>query len=152
MGMQVKIRIVGRKSGSEQWVQDAYKMYTTRLRASPLDVETIWHKNDADLIKGVDSDVSKNHAVVLLDPRGKQYTSEVFSEKVFDWLRRGGSRLSFVIGGAEGLPKELLKQKQQGVEKMSLSDMTVTHQFARVMLVEQVYRATEIRKGSGYHK
>ena len=53
MGMQVKIRIVGRKSGSEQWLDDAYSMYETRLQSSLLDVETVWHKNDAELIKGV---------------------------------------------------------------------------------------------------
>jgi len=149
MGMQVKIRIVGRKSGSEQWLEDAYDMYATRLRASPVDLETVWHKSDQDLIKGVQTDLDKNHAVVLLDPKGKQRSSEKFSEQVFDWLDRGGSRLAFVIGGAEGLPPELLSIN---LEKMSLSDMTFTHQFARTMLTEQIYRATEIRKGSGYHK
>lgn len=150
MGMQVKIRIVGRKSGSEQWLEDAYNMYATRLQSSPLTVETTWHKNDSDMIKGVEFDLSKNHVVVLLDPKGKQCTSEVFAQHLFDWLDRGGSRLSFVIGGAEGLPSELLQQAK--LENISLSDLTFTHQFARTMLTEQIYRATEIRKGSGYHK
>ena len=149
MGMQVKIRIVGRRSGSEKWLEDAYNMYATRLRASPLEVETVWHKTDQDLIKGVQGDLDKNHVVVLLDPKGKQRTSEMFGEEIFSWLNRGGSRLAFVIGGAEGLPQEL---KEQSLEMMSLSDMTFTHQFARTMLTEQIYRATEIRKGSGYHK
>lgn len=55
-----------------------------------------------------------------------------------------------MIGGAEGLPPELL---EQGDRKMiSLGMMTFTHQFARVLLMEQIYRASEIRKGSGYHK
>ena len=149
MKMDVTIRIVGRKQGSEQWLGDAYDMYTKRLRASPVNVETTWHKNDQELIKGVQSDLDKNHSIVLMDPKGKQRTSEVFTECMFEWLHRGGSRLTFVIGGAEGLPRELL---QKNLEKMSLSDMTLTHQFARTMLTEQIYRATEIRKGSGYHK
>lgn len=150
MGMQVKIRIVGRKSSGNDWLDAAYNMYATRLRASPVNVETTWHKNDVDLARGVELDLTKNHVVVLLDPKeGKQCTSEKFADKMFEWLDRGGSRLSFVIGGAEGLSSDLLEQP---LPKLSLSDLTFTHQFARTMLVEQVYRATEIRKGSGYHK
>lgn len=63
-------------------------------------------------------------------------------------LPTGGSRLVFVIGGAEGLPPSLKKSK----ELWSLSKLTFTHQWARVLLTEQIYRATEIKKGSGYHK
>jgi 23S rRNA (pseudouridine1915-N3)-methyltransferase len=149
MGMQIKIRIVGRKNGSEKWLEDSYKMYETRLRPSPLEVETIWHKHDQDLIKGVQGDVIKNHAVVLLDPTGGKTTSEEFCENLYQWLDQGGSRMAFVIGGAEGLPAELL---QGNMEMLSLSALTFTHQFARTLLMEQIYRASEIRKGSGYHK
>ena len=153
MGMQVHIRIVGRKN-SEQWLEDAYEMYETRLRPSSVQVATTWHKDNPALIKGVSADESKGHKIVLLDPLGASKTSEVFSENMYDWLMEGGSRLSFVIGGAEGLPPEL-KYAQGGKKKsttMSLSALTFTHQFARVLLIEQIYRATEIRKGSGYHK
>jgi 23S rRNA (pseudouridine1915-N3)-methyltransferase len=62
----------------------------------------------------------------------------------------GGSRLAFVIGGAEGLPASIKGSRQY--EFWSLSKLTFTHQWARVLLTEQLYRATEIRKGSGYHK
>eukprot|EP00586_Coscinodiscus_wailesii_P022395 CAMPEP_0172512256 /NCGR_PEP_ID=MMETSP1066-20121228/242944_1 /TAXON_ID=671091 /ORGANISM="Coscinodiscus wailesii, Strain CCMP2513" /LENGTH=126 /DNA_ID=CAMNT_0013291983 /DNA_START=29 /DNA_END=410 /DNA_ORIENTATION=+ len=114
MGMDIKIRIVGRRSGCEQWLQDAYSMYETRLRPSTLEVETIWHKNDDDLVKGVRSDFEKKHAVVLLDALGKSYTSEQFSENLYNWLEFGGSRIAFVIGGADGLPSDL---KQYVYEK-----------------------------------
>lgn len=149
MGMNVKIRIVGRKNGSEKWIEDAYKQYETRLRPSPLDVETVWHKNDQELTKGIQSDMDKNYAIVLMDPKGMSATSEQFSTRLFNWLDRGGSRLAFVIGGAEGLPSELRKG---GMEMLSLSALTFTHQFARILLMEQIYRAAEIRKGTGYHK
>lgn len=66
-------------------------------------------------------------------------------------LTQGGSRLAFVIGGAEGLPPSI-KAARQRYEFWSLSRLTFTHQWARVLLTEQLYRATEIRKGSGYHK
>uniref|UniRef100_A0A7S2XIV0 Ribosomal RNA large subunit methyltransferase H n=1 Tax=Attheya septentrionalis TaxID=420275 RepID=A0A7S2XIV0_9STRA len=155
MGMEVRIRIVGRKNGSEKWLEDAYSMYETRLRPSNIDVETIWHKNDQELIKGVKGDSDKGHTVVLLDPRGKPRTSEQFSENMYTWLDQGGSRLSFVIGGAEGLPYELRDgsyNPKKSLILFSLSALTFTHQFARTLLMEQIYRASEIRKGSGYHK
>ena len=56
---------------------------------------------------------------------------------------------SFFIGGADGLPAELKADRSR---LLSLSKLTFTHQMARLLLVEQIYRATEIRKGSGYHK
>ena len=165
MGLEIKIRIVGRRKNSndQQWLEDAYGMYDTRLRSSNIGVETFWHKNDDDLIKGVVGDSNKGHSIVLLDPTGKSCTSEKFSENMYQWLDEGGSRLSFVIGGAEGLPPELKypssHMDQKKVQKsllqpnlLSLSSLTFTHQFARTLLMEQIYRASEIRKGSGYHK
>lgn len=162
MGCEVKIRIVGRKNGSEPWIEDGYKMYETRLRPSTVDLMTIWHKNNDELVKNVLSEAEKGHTIILLDPLGKKMTSEVFSESMYKWLENGGSRLTFVIGGADGLPEDLrsdlngpIKGSNYSVTRfqmMSLSDLTFTHQFARTLLAEQIYRATEIRKGSGYHK
>ena len=151
MGMSVKIRIVGRKNGSEQWLEDAYSMYETRLRPSNLDVETLWHKSDPELIKAVVADKEKGHTIILMDPTGKMRSSEQFSEDLFSWMEEGGSRVVFVIGGAPGLPPELKDWASKG-KLISLSPMTFTHQFARTILMEQIYRASEIRKGSGYHK
>ena len=175
MGLEVKIRIVGRKN-AEKWLDDGYAVYEKRLRPAGINVETTYHKNDQELIKGVKADKEKKHAVVLLDPRGRVLTSEKFSDDMYSWLDEGGSRLTFVIGGAEGLPFELrgdpseYKHQQQGENSnysyyqqqggsgsppknmLSLSSMTFTHQFARTVLIEQIYRASEIRKGSGYHK
>jgi 23S rRNA (pseudouridine1915-N3)-methyltransferase len=158
MGMKINIRIVGRKSGSEKWLEEACSMYETRLRPSSVEVETTWHKDNQALTKGVEADQSKGHTVVLLDPLGATKTSEKFTDDMYEWLDRGGSRLCFVIGGAEGLPSELKYPSQLsggGGDKptmISLSAMTFTHQFARMLLIEQIYRASEIRKGSGYHK
>lgn len=153
MGMEVKIRMVGRKNGGEKWLESAYSTYDTRLKSSNLSVTTQYHKNDNELLKGTEGDESKNHRVILLDPLGKPCTSEDFSDKMYRWLEEGGSRLTFVIGGAEGLPSDLRERWPRGGDGMlSLGMMTFTHQFARLLIMEQIYRASEIRKGSGYHK
>ena len=158
--MKVNIRIVGRKT-SEPWLEEGVQMYETRLQSSNVQVETTWHKDNAALLKGVNADQSKQHTIVLMDPLGKTTTSEVFADKLYDWLEEGGSRLCFVIGGAEGLPPELKypyaagkggAKQSTSYPMISLSALTFTHQFARLLLIEQIYRATEIRKGSGYHK
>mmetsp|Transcript_40127 Transcript_40127/g.94296 ORF Transcript_40127/g.94296 Transcript_40127/m.94296 type:complete len:292 (-) Transcript_40127:4129-5004(-) len=159
MAMDIKIRIVGKKNGGEKWIDDAYSVYTKRIGpASGLKVETVWHKNDVDLIKGVEADKAKGNSVIMLDPIGVKCSSENFSSNLYKWFEKGGSRVSFVIGGAEGLPVSLrgtppgspLENRKYNF--FSLSDLTFTHQFARVLLVEQIYRASEIKKGSGYHK
>lgn len=151
MGLQVTIRIVGRKA-SEKWIEQGIKMYETRLKGA-IDVETIFHKNDDQLRKGFDADRSKNVPTILMDPLGKAHSSEKFSETMFQMLQDGGSRLSYIIGGAEGLPSDL-RNPPSGPKPflMSLSDLTFTHQFARLVLIEQIYRACEIRKGTNYHK
>ena len=163
MGMKINIRIVGRKS-SEPWLEEGVEMYEKRLRPSNVEVDTTWHKDNAALMRGIDMDRSKNHKVICLDPLGTQQTSEKFTENAYQWLDEGGSRLSFVIGGAEGLPAELKYPSYSSLKKgskkknndlpilISLSALTFTHQFARLLLIEQIYRATEIKKGSGYHK
>ena len=166
MALEVKIRIVGRRN-AEKWLDDGYAVYEKRLRPAGINGETTYHKNDQELIKGVTADKGKKHSVVLLDPLGRVLTSEKFSDDMYNWFDEGGSRLTFVIGGAEGLPYDLRgdpsefaqhggsKYYQQGKppkNMISLSPMTFTHQFARTVLIEQIYRASEIRKGSGYHK
>ena len=99
MALEVKIRIVGRK-GAEKWLDDGYAMYEKRLKPAGINVQTHYHKNDKDLVKGVTTDVDKTHSVVLLDPLGRVLTSENFSDDLYNWFDEGGSRLTFVIGGA----------------------------------------------------
>ncbi|KAL3809460.1 hypothetical protein ACHAXA_001288 [Cyclostephanos tholiformis] len=106
MGLEVKIRMVGRKNGGE--------VAGVRILNVRRPLSTHYHKNDVELIRGIEADESKNHKVVLLDPLGRPRTSEVFSEDMYRWLDEGGSRLTFVIGGAEGLPREV---KERGVSR-----------------------------------
>jgi len=153
--IKATIRIVGRRS-SEKWIEQGCQMYETRLKPNNVDVSTEWCKSNDALIKNVKSDAHKSTTpVILLDPFGKEMSSEEFTSNFYQWVEQGGSRIVFVIGGAEGLPDELRSGRPlngQNPILYSLSQLTFTHQFARLVLIEQIYRASEIRKGSGYHK
>jgi 23S rRNA (pseudouridine1915-N3)-methyltransferase len=153
--IRANIRWVGRKN-ADPWLEDAWDTYATRLRSNNVNVVSECHKTDESLVQAVAKDAAKNLPVVLLDPRGRSSTSEEFARDFYRWAQDGGSRMTFVIGGAEGLPPALLDEAnyRNGIPPnlLSLSELTFTHQFARLLLVEQIYRASEIRKGTGYHK
>ena len=87
--------------------------------------------------------------IVLLDAAGKQYTSQQFAQwltKLRDTVTR---ELVFLCGDAEGFPQELRDVARQ---KISLSTLTMPHEFARVVLAEQIYRAFTIISGHPYSK
>jgi len=88
-------------------------------------------------------------ASVLLDAGGKAYDSNAFAKWIGEQRDRGLREIFFVCGDAEGFPTSLRERVQQ---KMSLSAMTYSHELARVMLAEQVYRAFAILSGSPYPK
>jgi len=148
--LKVAIRIVGKKS-SERWIEEGIGIYTKRMKAT-IDLETTWHKDDSSLVAGVDGDLSKGYTIVCLDPKGSRHSSEAFSDNLYKWFEMGGSRVSFLVGGAEGLPASLRPNGGKSKYSLSLSDMTLPHQLARLFLSEQIYRASEIRKGTAYHK
>lgn len=85
--------------------------------------------------------------LVLMSEWGKRMTSVAFA----DWTRvtfEKSSKVVFVIAGAEGFSEEVIKSCQ---EKISLSEMTFPHKLARILLIEQLYRAQTIRTGHPYH-
>lgn len=87
--------------------------------------------------------------VLALDPGGKQITSEQLAETLEHWRDNGISQIKIVIGGALGLSDEVLARANLTI---SLSRMTFTHEMARLIIVEQIYRAYNILTGTGYHK
>ena len=90
---------------------------------------------------------SSDH-LVLLDDKGKDFTSSKFSEKLQSWMLSGKKRLVFVIGGAYGFSKNVYAR---GNEKLSLSKMTFSHQMVRLFFVEQIYRGYTILNNEPYH-
>ena len=85
--------------------------------------------------------------IVLLDEKGKQFTSREFSAKIDHWMNSSVKKVAFFIGGAYGFSSEIYDRAN---EKMSLSKMTFTHQMIRLFFVEQIYRADQILQGKPY--
>ncbi len=115
------------------------------LNASLKEEEIIKRKEGEKVL----NKLKDNDFVILLDVYGKEIDSVSFSNYLNNKMIQGVSSFTFVIGGSLGLSEELRKRAN---EKISLSKMTFTHQFCRVILLEQVYRAFKIIRGETYHK
>ena len=139
--LRLKVVSVGRPK--ERWIEEGVEEYQRRLQPV-MAIETVWVKDDNQLA----ALIIKEPRVVCLDPQGRLFDSEGFSSFLVQQFEEGGSRLAIVIGGAEGLPASI----KEGKLLLSLSPLTFTHQLTRLVLLEQVYRAIEISKGSPYHK
>lgn len=92
--------------------------------------------------------IDSSDLIVLLDEKGKQFTSREFSEKIDFHLGSSVKRICFLVGGAYGFSDEIYSKAG---EKISLSKMTFTHQMIRLFFVEQLYRAASILQGKPYH-
>lgn len=87
--------------------------------------------------------------VVLLDVKGRSISSHELAGTIENWQNRGLKEIAFVIGGAEGVASRVVERADF---KLSLSVLTLTHEMARVVLLEQLYRAYTIIKGFPYQK
>ena len=92
--------------------------------------------------------VPKDSWLCVLDVAGVELSSEDFAKKISALALDGVSSLTFAIGGAFGLSEEL---RRAASFRLSLSQMTLTHQMARLVLVEQIYRAFKINRNEPYH-
>jgi 23S rRNA (pseudouridine1915-N3)-methyltransferase len=92
--------------------------------------------------------ISSSDILILLDEKGKSYTSEGFSEFLQKKMNSGLKNLVFVIGGPYGFSEEIYKRAKG---KISLSSMTFSHQMVRVFFIEQLYRGFTILRNEPYH-
>ncbi len=159
--MNITIIAVGKLS--ESYWRQAADEYAKRMSLfCKLEIKEIAefklpkNPSDADIVKGIQKEgeeilkmLPPRAAVVSLCVEGKGLSSEQLCEFIVDKGARGVSHIVFVIGGSHGLYDEV---KRLSDLKLSLSSMTFPHQFARVMLLEQAYRAFTIDKGKKYHK
>jgi 23S rRNA (pseudouridine1915-N3)-methyltransferase len=120
--------------------------YVRRVgRCLPIEITEV--RDEYAAIKKLDAD--RAAAIVLLDAGAKGLSSEDFAKWLGERRDRGTRELIFLCGDADGFPEGLRKRAHQ---KLSLSAMTFSHELARVMLAEQIYRAFAILSGSPYPK
>lgn len=140
----IKIKVVTIGKNKETWTIEALAEYEKRLKPY-CTIEWIIAKNNVQL----DEFLMREKKFIALDPQGKTFSSEKFA----GWLSKAtiqyNSRLTFAIGGPDGFPSSI---KSKAAFLWSLSPLTFTHQLTRIILLEQIYRAFEIQRGSQYHK
>jgi 23S rRNA (pseudouridine1915-N3)-methyltransferase len=153
----IEIIAVGQKQPT--WVQSAFDDYAGRLsgewkivlkeiKAEPRTLGKTVDAMKAAERQRIEGAIGRDHIRVALDEHGKPHTTAQFSKflKTTFAEQRG---ISFLIGGPDGLDQKLIKSCHHQIR---LSDMTLPHGMARVLLAEQIYRAWSIQSGHPYHR
>jgi 23S rRNA (pseudouridine1915-N3)-methyltransferase len=150
--MSLHIITVGKKH--ESWVAEGIERYQKRLKA-PFDVEWILLPHSSldglsarqEESQRILSRLDAYDYIVLLDERGKQYTSPELS-RLLETQFNSSKKVALVIGGAYGVNEEVRTRSQV---TWSFSPLVFPHQLVRLILTEQLYRAQEISRGGAYH-
>lgn len=157
--LNVKVITVGKLK--EKYLRDACEEYLKRLKrfgnvtVTELDESRLSdNPSEKEIENALNSEAESilKHASGFIIPmciEGKQLSSVKLAKKMADIPVHGQSTVSFIIGSSFGLSD---KVKQKADFKLSMSEMTFPHQLARVMLLEQIYRAFQINSGGKYHK
>ena len=147
--MRMSITAIGKMRGSV--FQAGFDLYQSRLQP-PISLREIDDKKattkeaEGKLILAA---LPERATLIALDERGKLWTSIGLSEQIDHWRNEASPELAFVIGGADGLSDEILAR---AAAKFSLGAITLPHLLARVVLIEQIYRAQTIRSNHPYHR
>ncbi len=155
--MRINLLCIGKTDDKE--IRNLINYYTTRLpkhwNFEIIEIPDVKNAKNLtpELIKKEEAKLFQNHfdnsdLVILLDEKGKQFTSREFSSKIDNWMNSSVKKLNFLIGGAYGFSEEIYSRSN---EMLSLSKMTFTHQMIRLFFVEQLYRADQILQGKPYH-
>lgn len=155
--MKITLLTVGKTD--KDWVRQGMDIYISRLKHYiPFSVVEIPElKNVSSLTKDqiktregelILKNVRPADDLILMDERGKQYTSVELAKVIQDKISYAGKDMVFVIGGAYGFSEAVY---QRADSRISLSKMTFSHQMVRAIFVEQIYRAFTIMRGEPYH-
>ena len=139
-----RCRIIAIGKVRKTWVQEGIELYRKRLPG--LTIVELRDGNPEKEAESIRQTLRSDEWPVMLMEQGEILTSISFSERL---RSLGSQRLAFVIGGADGLTAEL---KALAHWKLSLSPMTFPHELARLLLIEQLFRAQAIQQGSPYHR
>ncbi len=144
----MKLRVVWVGKTREAAIQSLTEEYLKRLSRYGT-VESQEYADEESLLKAVDKASGRTRPTfVMLDQRGRQFTSEEFAELLRDQQDRGTQTLIFAVGPANGF-SNLSRNAADLV--LSFGKMTLAHELARVVLLEQLYRGFTILKGHPYH-
>ena len=128
----------------KKWIQEGIEMYLKRLPG--LEVREIKDSTQLKEEHTIKEIISKNEFLVTLNENGQSFTSKQLATKL---LNSHNQNITFVIGGASGLTSSL---NNLASWQLSLSPLTFPHEIARLLLIEQLYRARTITQGGPYHK
>ena len=143
----VKLKIAWIGKTKEPAIASLTDEYLKRI-SRYLPVEGITLRDEADLLAKFGRAAKTKSTLALLDSRGKESSSEQFAKFLGDYQECNPLPLVFAVGGADGFGPETRSAAQQVI---SLGKMTLAHELARVVLLEQIYRAFTILKGHPYH-
>ena len=156
----MKIKIIALGKIKEKFLKDGIDEFLKRLKPyasvdiielSPIEIrdENLIQKALEQEGERILANIKNDSFVITMEILGKQLSSEDFAQKINEISMSGISELVFVIGSSCGLSPIVSNRANF---KLSFSKMTFLHQFARLLLVEQIYRAFKILKGETYHK
>jgi 23S rRNA (pseudouridine1915-N3)-methyltransferase len=151
--MRVTIAAVGRdRSGPTRELFDDYCRrcpWPVRLREVPAPAHGPPERRLAEEAGRLSSAVPRDAVLIALDESGRNLTSRALATRIAAWQRQGRAELAFLIGGPDGLDPALI---QRADLVLALGRMTWPHRLVRVLLAEQLYRASAILAGHPYHR
>lgn len=159
--LNVKIICVGKLK--EKYLVDAIKEYEKRLKImckieiiEVSEYKIAENPSENQILQCIDEEgksiakkIGEREFLIPMCIEGTQISSENLAEKINQVSLNGTSKITFIIGGSHGIAQNI---KNQADFKLSMSKMTFPHQLARVMLLEQIYRAFSINAKTKYHK
>jgi len=155
--MKIKLLMIGKTAFS--YLEEGMELYLKRLvHYTDLTLEIIpdvkrTAATSPQKLKDLEAEailkkIGPRDVIVLLDEYGKTFSSLKFAAQVQKWMQTGDKNMVFIIGGAFGFGNAL---HEKALMKISLSEMTFSHQMVRLIFLEQLYRAFTIIKNEPYH-
>lgn len=158
--MPLKVKIIALGRIKEKFLKEGIDEFLKRLKPyanvevielSPIEIkdENLTSKILEKEGEKILAQIKPDSYVITLEIEGANFSSEKFAQKLEEISNQGYGEITFVIGSSCGLSQTVSDKANL---KLSLSKMTFLHQFARLLLIEQIYRAFKIQKGETYHK
>lgn len=154
----MRIKLICPGKIKEKWLSEGIAEYSKRIsKFAELQITEVADSPDSMTVqKALEKEaelvlakIKPTDFVWVMDLHGKLLTSEELSQHMMEDLEKGGSELTVVIGGSNGLDPSLVKRANR---RVCLGNITMTHQMTRLITVEQLYRGFKIAYGEKYHK